>query len=70
MTDQTINIITPKETFKRKVKNLSKTERNKIKAFIVLFQKGGFDAINNHYIGGYKVRNKCFSQQKLISLNN
>ncbi len=54
----TLNIITPKKAFQRKVKNLGKTERNKIKQFIALFQQGGFQAIDNHFIGGYKVRNK------------
>ena len=51
-------VITPKASFKRKVKNLAKSEWIKVKQFITLFKQGGFRAIDNHFIEGYKVRNK------------
>lgn len=62
MTETIKNVVTPKQTFKRKVKNLGKSERTKVKTFITLFQQGGFDitmgyslskALRTPYIGHY-----------------
>lgn len=44
--------------FKNKVKNFSREPKKKIVTFMNTFQLGGFSAINNVEIDGYKVRNK------------
>lgn len=44
--------------FDSKVKNFAIAEKRKIKRFMIEFSSGGFKAIDNYLIQGYKVRNK------------
>lgn len=44
--------------FKSKLKNFGKAEKKKVLTFMQTFQQGGFNAIDNFTIRGYKVRNK------------
>jgi hypothetical protein len=52
------NILETSEILKDKVKKLSKREKGKVFEFFQTFQDGGFTAIDNYFIEGYRVRNK------------
>ena len=47
-----------KPIFKEKLKSFGLSEKRKIKRFMDEFSKSGFQAIDNHLIQSYKVRNK------------
>lgn len=47
-----------KPIFKEKLKNFGIAEKRKVKRFMDEFSSGGFQAIDNYKIQGYKVRNK------------
>lgn len=48
----------PTLVFKNKVKNFAIAEKRKVRRFVDAFLNGGFQAIDNYKIQGYKVRNK------------
>jgi hypothetical protein len=52
------NILETSEVLKDKVKKLGKREKGKVFEFFQTFQDGGFAAIDNYFVEGYRVRNK------------
>ena len=46
------------DLFKDRLKHLGKAERMKVRRFLAVFQNGGFQAIDSHFIESYRVRNK------------
>lgn len=52
------NILETSNYFISKIKHFGRAEKKKISAFMQAFQQGGFYAINDFWLSGYKVRNK------------
>lgn len=59
MSDKDVEVtLEASDHVKAKIRNFSKEPKTKITFFINTFQEGGFSAIDNVFIEGYKVRNK------------